>query len=586
MDRAKQLTHHFILRGEHMIKDYVVGIGLDAVKERLKNEHEVRQLKERLDEFVERQRKLNFNCTREEELDFGGLTDYIRSDLIENVQARFFGNKEARAAAHRNIISKSIVYAQSNTKLSRKRAIEMVERAINILREFYKSRVNRDLKFIAAQIEDTVCEQTTNLEKVMAANTEKLAQKIDSIQIGQDAFPIAASMKLMQEGNITQVEQSLNNWFDAVGCTHLLYPDYRYELENGSRRFYSRPSSKQAIQKYPPKIACTGTIQMGDKYLDKFDAATIDYANRHQLPITLNVETAKKYLGSFEDPIQHEAEDLIGQKLIVKPQPFPPAFPCSIAVDGETIFDYVLFRTQEIQDDGTILISNAEQQNTPFKISLSANTGTAKTALSIKTDNPRNEDLLKYVRFFKSVSAGATISIKVLSLGEELASGKFSNIDYQCGFDNVDEELDFLEKVVAIEKHFGGEIDIPSEITEDDYRVISYLATLVTGGVSTGSWSKFEVSIPVTDELKERMRSEDNSVFSLSYVGSISVSLYNRKYELNAIKRFEAVQYQNLERLKQKVDVLDIGDDIKLTFLPPDGTEGKWSDMLDPLEEA
>lgn len=82
------------------------------------------------------------------------------------------------------------------------------------------------------------------------------------------------------------------------------------------------------------------------------------------------------------------------------------------------------------------------------------------------------------------------------------------------------------------------------------------------------------------------MRSEDNSVFSLSYVGSISVSLYDRKYELNAIKRFEAVQYQNLERLKQKVDVLDIGDDIKLTFLPSEGTEGKWTDMLDTIEET
>ena len=123
-----------------MIKDYVVGIGLDAVKERLKNEHEVRQLKDRLGKFVERQQKLNFNCTREEELDFGGLADYIRSDLIEDVKARFFGSKEERAAAHRNIISKSIAYAQSNTKLSRERAIEMVERAINILREFYKSR--------------------------------------------------------------------------------------------------------------------------------------------------------------------------------------------------------------------------------------------------------------------------------------------------------------------------------------------------------------------------------------------------------------------------------------------------------------
>lgn len=184
------------------------------------------------------------------------------------------------------------------------------------------------------------------------------------------------------------------------------------------------------------------------------------------------------------------------------------------------------------------------------------------------------------------IIANAVRNGKIVAVVSNNNSAKFSNIDYQCGFDTVDEELDFLEKVVAIEKHFGGEIDIPSEITEDDYRVIPYLATLVTGGISTGAWSKFEVSIPVTDELKERMRSEDNSVFSLSYVGSISVSLYNRKYELNAIKRFEAVQYQNLERLKQKVDVLDIGDDIKLTFLPPDGTEGKWSDMLDTLEEA
>lgn len=60
-----------------MIIDYIVGIGLDAVKDKIHDESEEQILRDRLKNFIERQLKINFHCTLEEEIDFGGLSNYI-----------------------------------------------------------------------------------------------------------------------------------------------------------------------------------------------------------------------------------------------------------------------------------------------------------------------------------------------------------------------------------------------------------------------------------------------------------------------------------------------------------------------------
>lgn len=323
---------------------------------------------------------------------------------------------------------------------------------------------------------------------------------------------------------------------------------------------------------------------MDGKYLNKFDDNTIDYANRHQLPITLNVVTAKKLLGDIDDPIQHEAENFIGESFTIPPKPFPPAFPCSISLNGDVIFDYILMSIEEILDDGTVVMSNQKQNNCPFKIKMSANMKLGKMKYSFNTVEPTNEELLQFLRFLMRASLGETISIKVLSIGEELATGKVGNVEYKSDFDRIESEVDFLEKIVTIEHYYKDIISIPKEITVDDFQTISYLSSLIDGKEVTGSWSKLEFSMTLTDELKQRIAEMDDTQFALSYVSNITVSFYGKSYELPAIRRFDSVVYQDIEHLKKKAEVLDIGDIIKMVFLPGDGDSGTWRDRINDQE--
>ena len=568
--------------------DYVVSLGLEAVKDKIHSKYEARQVRERLKDFILRQKKINWNCTIEEEIDFGGLIEYIQTNFLEDVQKRLFGNLNERRTARNTIMCKAISYSQAHTTLSRERTIWITETAIDTLREFYKRKINRELKFIAAQVEDAVvevtAEQTEGITHVVKSTGAHVVGTLSDKLDNMESMSIEKNMQRMRNEDIGQVEDTVSNFFDALGSTHILFPDYTYEYESKNRQFYSKPLSREALEKYPPRIACTGTIQMDGKYLNKFDDNTIDYANRHQLPITLNVVTAKKLLGDIDDPIQHEAENFIGESFTIPPKPFPPAFPCSISLNGDVIFDYILMSIEEILDDGTVVMSNQKQNNCPFKIKMSANMKLGKMKYSFNTVEPTNEELLQFLRFLMRASLRETISIEVLSIGEELATGKVGNVEYKSDFDRIESEVDFLEKIVTIEHYYKDIISIPKEITVDDFQTISYLSSLIDGKEVTGSWSKLEFSMTLTDELKQRIAEMDDTQFALSYVSNITVSFYGKSYELPAIRRFDSVVYQDIEHLKKKAEVLDIGDIIKMVFLPGDGDSGTWRDRINDQE--
>lgn len=207
-----------------------------------------------------------------------------------------------------------------------------------------------------------------------------------------------------------------------------------------------------------------------------------------------------------------------------------------------------------------------------------------KMKYSFNTVEPTNEELLKFLRFLMRASLGETISIKVLSIGEELATGKVGNVEYKSDFDRIESEVDFLEKIVTIEHYYKDIISIPKEITVDDFQTISYLSSLIDGKEVTGSWSKLEFSMTLTEELKQRIAEMDDTQFALSYVSNITVSFYGKSYELPAIRRFDSVVYQDIEHLKKKAEVLDIGDIIKMVFLPGDGDSGTWRDRINDQE--
>ena len=572
------------------VKDYLIDLGLAVSHDKIKNSIQEKQVRKRLEDFIQRQGKYNYLCTTEEEVDFEALSDYLRSDLIADVRVRLCGTSAQRGAAHRDIMSKVRSFACAKTKVGEKRAMDMVTTAMSILREYYRSRINADLLFIASEITDQISENveqqhTVQTQSVMAEMDRQREMGISAISDMLQFSPervVAEGIRMAKSGDIVNLEKIATDYTKSISTQHKLFPDYGFDfrLHNGQQRLTSIPLAAGAEKKYPPKFKCVGTVRVGDKYVGEVTPGLIDYANRHQLPLQLNITQAQKLLGTELDPVQYEAEELVGKVLTVPPTPFRKAFPCSISINDVVEFDYILFRTQEILDDGTTVVSNREQADCPFMFTMKANINTKCLAFTISLNNADNADTLKYVRFMKAVENGSIISVKSLELQEEFARGQLDDFQYRTDFDNIDEEVHFWEMVVAVEKHFDVIVDVPTEILDSQYRMLQYLYSLIIGDTNTVTWSTLALRMDLTEKLKADIAEWSDTKFALSYVGSVEVPLWEQKYELPIIRRYLCVKPKDLDRLKKKAEILDIDEEICLNFVPGDGEQGILEDTM------
>ena len=88
------------------VKDYLIDLGLAVSHDKIKNSIQEKQVRARLEDFIQRQGKYNYLCTTAEEVDFEALTDYLKSDLIADVRVRLCGTLAERRVAHRDIMGK------------------------------------------------------------------------------------------------------------------------------------------------------------------------------------------------------------------------------------------------------------------------------------------------------------------------------------------------------------------------------------------------------------------------------------------------------------------------------------------------
>lgn len=157
--------------------DCIVEMGLEAIKKQVVILKQKKEIKQKLESYVETQYQVNAMCTREEEIDFKKLIDYIRTEFPNDIEVCLFGERLERKKAQDIIISKAILYAQANTSLSRERTVKMVESAFNIIQNFYKSRIDKDKRLVAAQIEDTIAHVINEQETKKTEEVERLIKE-------------------------------------------------------------------------------------------------------------------------------------------------------------------------------------------------------------------------------------------------------------------------------------------------------------------------------------------------------------------------------------------------------------------------
>lgn len=562
------------------ILNYVVDIGVNALKENIKNAQEEKELRCKLRDYLNRQHKYNFDCTIEEEIDFQGLSEYICNELLEDVKLRLYGTDAQRGNARQSIMDKASIYAQSKTRISDTRARQMVSDALNIIRTFYRERVPRDLKFISTEVEDTVIDEMTSQHQSLERKIDELSRKVEEVSKRDEKaaqLSIDKSISLIQNGEINLVEKALTTFLRGINVAHSLPDDFRFGV-NERNQLVSVPLSGESLRRYPPRFSISAkSVKMGDVSLTKIDNQVLLQSYRHQVPISFDVVMAEKYLGNIPDPSQAEAEEMVGAHAILYPPEFPKAFPCNVIIDGEVIVDYLLLRTKEILNDGTWIITNDEQENFAFKVKISITPATQQVTFSVTPINPTNNEQLQYRIFLKKASMAHKIVVKALSENTELVSTEKLN---PFDFDRLDDEIEFLKRIVAIEQFWGVTLLIPQEITPSDHSLIYRLYSMITEGVYEGKRDRFDFTLEVSEMSRKSIYNiEPDKLYSLAYIEDVTVSLFNQTISFPLLRRINGAKIDNLDEVKKELTDFRNGKTIKLKYIS--GNEGKKMTYLD-----
>lgn len=552
-------------------------IGVEVGKKYLKKNFDELKLKEALCSYIEKQRKYNEICTLSEEMDFQGLAEYIQNNLIDDVINRIEKtDPKDRKLARKTIIEKAVLFSQARTDESRAKVTRIIDICIEIIINFFRKKIDAQYYILASDVIDNINEHIdTTTEKMIFEfknTSNKIVSKISETALSSDDI----FSKKVEVGNFDYANDVIKEKLNLMTYKHPLFPHYGVNWNNDC--LVSVPLSVEATMKYPINYSFKGPIKLrGVNSIDSI-SNIFDYSYRHQIKLVMKVEEARKYLGDELDPLQQEVNRIKGKSLYIKPPEFPPAFPCSIKVKDKVMFEYVLMRTQEILDDGTYIISNKEQFNTHFIFEFRANIkdtllndkneliAKGDIGFNININNGTNMEKLKYVKFIKELTTERDLKLHVLDKDQDIFAGKFNGTDYKTGFGDINEEIDFLERICDIEHHFNVSLNLEGDVFEKDYRVIQFVSNLVRNDKVDEIWETVSFTDNLEEKTRENLLNIDNSILAFSCVCSCSVDLFGTRLDFKFFRTFYDAIIDKPEKIKKIVEVSDIGDPIKITL--------------------
>lgn len=562
--------------------DIVLEIGLNTFKEKIKSVKDQKIIREKLESYLSKKLQENWFCTRDEEIDFEGLANYIREDLIDDMKSRLFGEKEERNCARLRILDKSVAYAQANTKIAKNRVERMVTSLMTMLKDFYRKKVPQEMLLVSGEIVDNLSEhQEEQTRKIIGKITEtekELTKEINK----KNLLSTDSNIELMRKGKYAEVEQNLTSAIRAIGAQHPLNQYYRIGVRtvDGKDEAFSCPVSANIPKEYLPKMEFGVRATLGGKDISEFNLSNLNYSFRHQIPFVVNVVKARKLLGDILDPYQHEAEREIGKEYKIYPPRFPAAFSCTLLGDDKPIIEYLLLRTLEILDDETYIVTNQEQKGAPFKIEIRLNVHRNIFNFRIEPSNNKNSEKLLIAKILKEMTDSRVIKLYSLEHAVDLVSGNMQQNSCESMFDTISEDIEFFEKIIDIEKYFGQDIRIPNPIRQDELWDVDYLASLIRGERCEGKWSELTAEFTVNQKMKEFADSEERT-HELCFMASgvVPIELWEQLYEIPVKRTFPYITIKNLENVCKKIQVLDLGDPIKISYIPGKSGDIMWDQL-------
>lgn len=539
--------------------EVIKGWGVNAFRSRYKAHMEAKEIARRLESYLSRKMGENFFASREEEIDFGGLAEYVKGEMIDDVSTSLFGDREQRKKARKKILEKASSYAQKNSTISQDRAIELVSASIDILTDYFRNNIPRELRQIEGEMTDAVC---THVDEKAREITERISEA--------GIMSIDNNIQLMHRGNFGELEENFGIVLDSLSAQHELAPWYGVEPRTIGKecRLVSVPKLPEAYKMYPPIMKSVAKFEIDGTEREFSVPDIFEYANRHQMKITMTIQEAEKYLGPRRDPFQVEAEQEIGKKYVIRPKPFPPAFPCKIIGDDKVIVDYLLLRTVEILDDGTYIVTNDEQKSRLFKVEVRINPEKNVFDIQFVGDGFGNQGRLDALKTLKLLEPCSNVVLHSYEVNGVLASGTYK--DSCCTmFGSIDEDIRFYERVIAVEKFFGKQIDVPNIFNQEQVECLKYISDLIGGRICEiqREVDSFTCEFVIGDKFKCDFQNITGKEYRLELVCNAKICLWESEFIIPIIRTLNRVVIDEYDKVLRKIEVLDVGDVIKIKFI-------------------
>ena len=546
-----------------MIEDFVqtlvnlmIDAGTDETIKHLKDSCEKQQVEKKIIKYLNQQKKYNGLYSVAEEYDFAGICNYLKENSFQKVLDAISGNDSQRKAARSELYTGAYHAAHAETAQSKEKVRRLVSETVDILREIQHSKILLSDRVMQAEIVDDVNAHT---DKAIEAFAKKAQEN------NQSPFSPENVNKLGSNHEYEKLNTLSKQFQNQLGTQHPLYPYYQFTpSQEYEGNLVSSPLRDDARKKYPPRFVLNGIAKIGDDKINELSPEIIEYANRHQLSISLEIHSATKYLGEEKDPIQTEAESLIGATLIKEPRKFSEPRPYSIRIDNTPIFDYIELGVSEILEDKSVVVTNEKQQSPLINIRLVFNVYTHNVSVSMTAVDYSNETLLRYVTLMKAASEGKNISLYDLKNNTVFLSGPLRDCDYKSGFSNVDDELDFLRRICEIEEHFSVKIKIPDVIMTKDYKQVRYLSDLLRGERVKRNADEIKCTAIAGDGFRNRMKETGDAIEDLVNVGPSRVTIFGSDFDIQIVRELKNTQIMQIDKVKALLNILDNGEEFPL----------------------
>ncbi len=384
----------------------------------------------------------------------------------------------------------------------------------------------------------------------------------------------------LEAGDIRSAMNLIGMQTDFIGTRHPFYPDYIIGLKESCGRWipYSKPITERAHTAMTPQVM--GKFTFSDRY-SGFKSPRDIFENSYftQTDIDINLVELKRMLGDKPDPFQDDLVEFLNKctgEWKIKHEDFPPPKPYKVILKDHNIsFDYVLLGVKEVFDSTVVLSNHTQETNIQFEFEFNLQTKSLSANLAVNENYKYDyKTQLQFLNFVKTAMNKCLLSIVSLEENTELANGQLSEFEYESSFGSIDYEIEFIESIMIVESHYGSKIIVPSDVDKDSYNNLIYLSEGITSGIIEGTWSDLKAELGIIEGTRENIEKLGDNSETFSFEHSRSLTVFGKEYHIpKVVTHFQKARIKDIDKLKAKLHVLEIGDTIKVHFIPGDNNK-------------